>query len=410
MLPQQRATTLAATPSVSVPRRRRPSKTTGYVLGIWLAGVFATSALARIYLRQVDFLDSLLAAAGLWPVIYFTFSRNRFIPRNISTDVKVALALFLTFAGASIFVSPIPLTSVSYYFLTLGALFLALQFNSSLTPAQYETGFKLYAFCAMVALVAFAAYDYVPGIRLGNGKGILNPNSIGLVSMSAITAALAIRRSWLRISIMAPTVLVLILTDSRSAALATLASVLIALFIRTRAGSSRRLIAVFVWSAVIGVIAALNVGTIVHHIESFFAVHNRYRGLGTGATGRFEAWSATWSLFLSHPIIGVGFRASEHYNLVQSSAHNGYIAMFAEIGLFGTLAVFYVVTAGIRNLLRQSKQAETMWSRTILLGICVGYLIVAVFERYLLNMGNPTSLVFLLGIMQQKIMDARRKR
>ncbi len=402
MPPQPRAPTQSAVAPVPLPKRRRISRTTGYVLGLWLAGVFVTSALARIFLREVDFLDALLASAGLWPVLYFTFSRNRFFPKRIDTDVKVALTVFMAFAGASVFVSPIPLISVSYYFLTLGALFLSLQFNSALTPAQYETGFKIYAFCAMIALVAFAAYDYVPGVRLGNGKGILNPNSIGLVSMSAITAAFAIRRTWLRICIMAPTVMVLILTDSRSAALASLVAILIVLFIRTKAGSSRRLITIFFWSAAVGIIAILNLDAIVHHAESFFAIHNRYRGIGTGATGRLEAWTATWALFLSHPIVGVGFRAHEHFITVESSSHNGYIAMFAEIGLFGTLAVFYFVAAGLRNLLRQTKQADTMWSGTILLGICIGYLIIAVFERYLLNMGNPTSLIFLLGIMQQR--------
>ncbi|MEQ1795347.1 MAG: hypothetical protein ABL970_14280, partial [Nitrospira sp.] len=39
---------------------------------------------------------------------------------------------------------------------------------------------------------------------------------------------------------------------------------------------------------------------------------------------------------------------------------------------------------------------------SILLGLCVGYLLLALFERYLINVGNPTSLLFLLCIMQPR--------
>jgi len=61
----------------------------------------------------------------------------------------------------------------------------------------------------------------------------------------------------------------------------------------------------------------------------------------------------------------------------------------------------YLVVRGLRQLWVSTKDPERMFGSSVLLGVAVAYLLLAVFERFLINVGNPTSLLFLLCIMRQ---------
>jgi hypothetical protein len=52
-----------------------------------------------------------------------------------------------------------------------------------------------------------------------------------------------------------------------------------------------------------------------------------------------------------------------------------------------------------------SREPGPGFSQSILFGLCVGYLVLAMFERYLINVGNPTSLLFLVSIMRPGAME-----
>ena len=103
---------------------------------------------------------------------------------------------------------------------------------------------------------------------------------------------------------------------------------------------------------------------------------------------------------MRNPVLGVGFRAHEFLLKADSSSHNGYLATLAEVGILGFLGVLYLVMRGMRLLWAGSRKPGPGFSQSILFGLCVGYLLLAVFERYLINVGNPTSLLFLVGIMR----------
>ena len=134
-------------------------------------------------------------------------------------------------------------------------------------------------------------------------------------------------------------------------------------------------------------------------LDRFYALSSADRGLGSGASGRVEAWKWTWDLFVRNPVLGVGFRAHEFLLKVDSSSHNGYLATLAEIGMFGFLSVLFLIVRGMHLLWAGSREPGAGFSQSILFGLCVGYLLLAVFERYLINVGNPTSLLFLVSIM-----------
>ena len=383
-----------------------PRSQVGLVLGLWLSGVFAASLggwLEAGHERTTSM--ALLGAAVVWPLLYFAMGRCRFFPRSMSFAATGGLILFGLAAALSSFMSPVALLSTGYVVLTLAGIWLALQFNSNLDAEQYERGLKVFALLTTGLLVGFAWYDYVPGTRLGNGKDVLNPNTIGLVSVSVLLAAMSIRTLLLRLVVMGPIAAIIVLTSSRTAAIAAVVGLGMIVWLRLRA--RRRpvlLIAGIGLILVVGVTMAY--GDVMYRtLDRSYGLSTADRGLGSGATGRVEAWKWTWELFLRNPVIGVGFRAHESLVKVDSSSHNGYLATLAEIGILGFIGVLFLVMRGMRLLWTGSREPEAAFSQSILFGLCAGYLLLAVFERYLINVGNPTSLLFLVSIMRSKAME-----
>lgn len=378
-----------------------PKTRVGLVLGLWLSGVFAASLGGRLESRTEGALSMvLLGAAVVWPLLYFAMGRCRFVPRSMSFAATGGLILFGVTSALSSFMSPVALLSTGYIVLTLAGIWLALQFNSNLDADQYEWGLKVFALLMTGLLVGFAWYDYVPETRLGTGKDVLNPNTIGLVSTSVLLAAMSIRTLALRLAVMGSIAGIIVLTSSRAAAVAAMVGLGMVVWLRLRA--RRRPVLLL---AGIGLLLAVGVtiayGDVVYRtLDRFYALNTADRGISSGATGRVTAWKGTWELFVRNPVLGVGFRAHEHLLKADTSAHNGYLATLAEVGMLGFLGVLLLVARGLHLLWTGSREPEPGFSQSILFGLCVGYLLLAVFERYLINVGNPTSLLFLVSIMR----------
>jgi O-antigen ligase len=383
-----------------------PKTLVGLVLGLWLSGVFAASLGGRMEAGHEGTTSIvLLGAAVVWPLLYFAMGRCSFVPRSMPVAATCGLILFGMASSLSSFMSPVALLSTGYVVLTLAGIWLALQFNSNLDAEQYEWGLKIFAVLTTGLLVGFAWYDYVPGTRLGNGKDVLNPNTIGLVSVSVFLAAMSIRTLALRLAIMGPIAGIIVLTSSRAAAVAAVVGLGMVVWLRLRARGRPVLLL-----AGIGLLLAVGVtmayGDVMYKtLDRFYALSTADRGLGSGATGRVTAWKWTWELFVHNPVLGVGFRAHEFLLRADSSSHNGYLATLAEVGLLGFLSVLYLVARGLHLLWAGSREPEPGFSQSILFGLCVGYLLLAVFERYLINVGNPTSLLFLVSIMRPGAME-----
>lgn len=392
-------------------QRARGTGGISVVLGLWLTGIFAAPLAARIYFGMsitiggdasegTPLLLATLVVAVLWPLVFFVFSRNRFMPRLPAPGRFMALLFFVLFGALSILASPVMFQSIAYFCMTLAGFLLAMQFNSSLNPRQYERGLKIFSVLTTAVLILFALYDYKPGLRLGNGRDILNPNAISIVGVSAVLAAYAIRTAIMRYLVAAAGITVIALTGSRASMVAALAGLFIIFLIRLKGVKTRTKFAIFGSIAVVTLIGGYFSDVLLDYLGDFFALHSRYRGIEAGASGRFLLWRETWQLFLDNPVIGVGFRAHEYIIKVGTSAHNGYLAMLAEIGLFGFASVIYLIVTGIGSLWREANEPDGTWAYSVLVGVCFGYLLLAMFERYLINVGNPTSLLFLLGILR----------
>ena len=133
-------------------------------------------------------------------------------------------------------------------------------------------------------------------------------------------------------------------------------------------------------------------------IASFFKLKDKHRGIESGGSGRTLIWAEMWELFLQYPVTGVGYRAHPELLKVGSSAHNGYLAMLVDIGIVGFCAIMYLVIYGIVKLKRHLTPDMTKVNST-LFAFLVAYMILAMFEPYLINIGNPASLLFMFAIL-----------
>jgi O-antigen ligase len=371
----------------------------GLVLSLWLAGVFVGSLFGNVEGRKNHTYEAIMLASLLWPSGYFLFSRNRFVPEGFGSATIIAIALFGLFCGLSSFVSHAPLESVQYTVLTILTMLVVLQFNTNLDAAEYETGMKCYAVLGSLLVVGFALYDYVPGIRLGGGRGTLNPASFALMTVSVFVTAMMIRRAIVRIPILVAMGAVIYMTGARASAVAALLGLAVTLVCRRRTtDAAGYLVLVLCLSA--GIVVSVYYGdAVIRGASDFFAVQDPHRGLESGGSGRLDTWKVAWNLFLANPILGVGFRAHEVMLKVNTSAHNGYLALLAEIGLIGFGAALFLALSGLRKIMLRSQDPSQTFSYSVLLGLACGYLVLAVFERYFINAGNPTSLLFLLSIL-----------
>jgi O-antigen ligase len=284
-------------------------------------------------------------------------------------------------------------------------MLVVLQFNTNLDAAQYETGMKCFAVIGSFLVLGFALYDYAPGVRLGGGKGTLNPASFALMTVSIFVTAMTIRRAIVRIPILVAMGAVIYMTGARASAMAALIGLGVTLFARRRIAGTDGYVVLFFCLIVGGSLAAYYGDVVLRGASDFFAIQDRHRGLESGGSGRLDTWKATWNLFLAHPLLGVGFRAHEAVLKVNTSAHNGYLALLAEIGAVGFAAVTFLTFSGLRNIWRRNEDPSQTFSYSVLLGLACGYFVLAMFERYFINSGNPTSLLFLLSILGPAFSD-----
>lgn len=127
--------------------------------------------------------------------------------------------------------------------------------------------------------------------------------------------------------------------------------------------------------------------------EDVLVLDDKGRGLGTGFTGRTDAWMETLEIWMSKPIFGVGFRQHEELLTSASSAHNAYLTMLADTGLFGFIAYILLISLSLREAWRRRMPFRV---RAVLLAVIMSYAVLGLFERRALNAGNAYSILFLI--------------
>jgi exopolysaccharide production protein ExoQ len=130
------------------------------------------------------------------------------------------------------------------------------------------------------------------------------------------------------------------------------------------------------------------------------------RGVASGGTGRTELWArgvatlfSDWTRFA----IGGGFRSS-NVSIIGFSTESSYITILLDSGVFLGAAVIFAFWYAPFKALKLTEPQSRHSSSLVLLATFMTFLVVeSIFNRYLLAIGNPISLLTLLILFSLSI-------
>ncbi len=373
------------------------------MLALWLCGVFWAQSYLNLRSSGDSFVPLvILSSAALWPIIFIPGLKNK---RGRARFNPWFHRLFITYLGVSLFscaVSPIPYQSWGYWAATSIGTFIGYRIGVRVPFREILGLIKLYAIFMASTMLILMRWEYHPGFRLGDWSGIGNPNSLGMIGFSVGVCGLAWGNILTRLLCVGTSVLSIYLSGSRAAAVGLLLALSIYFFAYVSSLKLVRKLSVLWLVLCGGLILALFFSSPISKLaDSFFLFTDSYRGVSTGGSGRLYLWGKGLHIFLEHPFLGVGFRAHQYFMEGASSAHNGYIATFADVGIFGGLAIVSAFFLLAVVLLKESfvRRRDPLSERVVwvLTGLVGGYLILIMFERYLVNVGNPVSFMILIA-------------
>jgi O-antigen ligase len=271
----------------------------------------------------------------------------------------------------------------------LGALFIAGSAEALYGAYQFATGTGPDQFAVKGALRAFGHFEQP------------NPFAGYLTTMAPLAGVMALSRAnptplrWASLGAFGIIAVGIGLSQSRGAWLGALVAA--SCLVLTWSPSTRRLVvpgavgaALAVALAISGLLPPAVLDRIAQTIEYFgvFDVRNvQVTTENWAVVERMAHWQAGWYMFLDHPWLGVG---AGNYGAAYPAyfvgpwpealghAHNYYLNMLAELGIFGGLSLLLLLGLAFRHLagtlVRSEDQSDTFW-RAVLAG-CVGGLVV----------------------------------
>jgi hypothetical protein len=149
------------------------------------------------------------------------------------------------------------------------------------------------------------------------------------------------------------------------------------------------------------------------YFDRMLALESDTRGLASGGSGRTGLWARGIATLFEDPMtfaFGGGFRSSSS-DLIGFSTESSYITILLDSGAFIGAAIILVFCYSPIKALRITSPENRHSSALILLASFMTFLIVeSVFNRYLLAIGNPTSLMSLLMLfalsMRKNVTDS----
>jgi exopolysaccharide production protein ExoQ len=194
-----------------------------------------------------------------------------------------------------------------------------------------------------------------------------------------------------------------------SLSIAALAAILVD--VRFAKGTSLKLLGACVAAA--GVLAFSIGDNVAAYLDTILQIHSSSRGLSSGFTGRDVLWAHAFSTFLSDPVllfVGGGLRSSE-LATIGFLTENSYITILLDSGLFlgGALILVLLYTLVSARRLSRGAGAPGMSKPTLfLVPLLVFVLVQSFFDRYLVAVGNPASLLLLLVFISLSLRSKRK--
>jgi exopolysaccharide production protein ExoQ len=240
---------------------------------------------------------------------------------------------------------------------------------------------------------------------------IFGLGSILMARQAILATTIVYRMAMIAGSLLA--VIFLIAASARGAllSLSIAAITAVVLDVRFGKGTLLKLTGAFVVAA--GVLAFSTGNKVATYLDAILQIHSSQRGLDSGMTGRDVLWARGISTLVSDPVllfVGGGLRSSEEAT-IGFLTENSYITILLDSGVVigGSLifALFYALV-NARRLSRDANMSDASKPMVLLVPLLVFVLVQSFFERQLLAVGNPASLLVLLLFVSLSLRAKRR--
>ena len=367
---------------------KRPNALFGLLLVCLLIGPLGTVDIGvkRIPLLAVDlYLPS-------WLLVAICFPHQWHMPRYVKQAIFALSAFVVTATLTSALYAPDgmkALWTLKNYLEGLTALYLI---GTSLRtrPHLQTAATSLYVFgAAMVIELIAVSYQTAGGhlwAGLAQSKNLARTTFgqsnyvAGFLILAMPFAMVSLRRSSLhRLCAGAAFVLLvlgLVITASRGAMLSI---AVVAAFALIR--QPKRLLIGFL---VVLALAAIALSAVPEEFVSSLQESFSRLNADPNTLQRLAVWGTSWTVFLDHPVLGIGLKASGFEFLANvgvayhTDAHNFVLTLLCETGLFGTtfylMAMWGCFRGGLRALASCSLPADRLLIRGCLLGVCASTL------------------------------------
>jgi len=379
----------------------RSTKVTRYliefVIAFWMHSfVVATDILGYQNTRLPRFYFILLGA-GVALIVFITLSRPicASMPKSLWVGVLILnLAIALSYIANGVrYESSFMLGNMVSSWL----MFIALYCIATRTEISVRVTLIIYCVLTSALLPFILAKSEMRWGRLFPID--FHPNFVGMIALISLLGALGVRSKIGALGLAALPIYTMWIVSSRASILmACLAAAMTGLISmrRARHRAAMRTIALVTLACILAASALLG-GPVRHAIdylgEDVFLVNDKYRGVGSGGSGRTQLWAAALDLWLENPIFGVGFKGHQLLMPDGMQAHNAYLMVLADMGLCGILGYLLVVCVPFYYLFRRGNALSDYPQRAIIMLTYVAY---GLLEPHGFGFGNPYSIIFFL--------------
>jgi hypothetical protein len=283
-----------------------------------------------------------------------------------------------------------------------------------------DVGATVALLCVLTALVVDHQQALAALVPSGGGAGLdrfmplgSTPNLVGYIygagSILMIRRTLVSNRTIERV-VMACGALVsclfVLAASARSSLVALLVSALMAIFLEygvRRFFSLKWMKLVTITFTILGLAFSDKIGA---YLTRMLELDSETRGTASGGSGRITIWARGIAALFDDPMrfmFGGGFRSSGA-EVIGFPTESSYITILLDSGVFIGAAVILVFAYSPIKALKLTSAQNRHASSLVLVASFLTFLIVeSIFNRYLLAIGNPTSLFSLLVLFTLSI-------
>ena len=147
---------------------------------------------------------------------------------------------------------------------------------------------------------------------------------------------------------------------------------------------------------------------VISYLNVILELHSDTRGVDSGATGRTVIWQKGVELFssdLQHFLLGGGLRSTAAAGF---SVESSYITVILESGMIiGGALILSILVIAARRLRRTLQSSAPDFPANAALSMFMLFVLIeSVFNRYMIGVGNPQSLLFLILCAKLALIDA----